>query len=883
MEDLQASPEVDSFGFCPFHTSRPVLTCQPTDPPSERDALLQTISKDVDRFTSRLPLLRRRTVPSRRSPLHAPPSDDVSGTHGNMSESSSSSGEDEYDESAARQGEEPSLDTPSKGKGKGKGKAKAKTVEYMQSRRALFGRLEVLAVAEHQRQAEARRKASGLASSSGTSGASKSSTKVSEPDSPTQPTLSPRITLSPEPDESPSAHSFSSIPPTGSSHSQSSSLQTPQLSLSTADDVLSPSRKDPITLLSPRPIPAPGMAQISRISGSLLQAETHAECIIRLIYVFCQVHTQWAYKSHFVDIIVPLYLVYSGQKGKEPWAEEQTFWALAGIMSDLGSVISADEDGLQVALDRLGRRVKWADYDLFDSLRARNLDPATPTFAYRWMTSLFTNTLPPPAVFPIWDFLFSEPPSTAINQPKLDLLVDLCVALLILLKPRLNHAGVVTRRKGGGLWGDDDTNGDEDPNSEAFVNGFNLLRNPPLHKVGGVDALLQTAHKVRQARMVAGLSGDDPDNVPSSGTSSLLSWAPSLPSLGQYAPTLPSLPTTDSLASISKASSGWTSAAKAKWWTTSQAATNNASTAATTASTSIGAVAGRFWNSMRGSDGVAEAAEFDYSDSRPSTPDMVPMSPPPKFVEPKDTIRHAQPPSKIQARRDEYEAAAALGAGSGPGSSSTKTGPVVGITEKLSNLASTLTGSPSVEKDGSRHSSYGSPSGPSGPGGPRPLLLSGSARRASNSSSTGTSGRFREPSSGMSAHDSPPSGTLSPPVSAASGRLYTSRKRESSDTSEFEGGALDTLRAGAFLASLGGRRVLKSSNMILRSSISRGLPRSFVLAGVVGLAASARMLKNAQPQTPNYPDHVPLNRAQNAVLAVGSGVMGVLDTSRGGK
>jgi ubiquinone biosynthesis protein COQ4 len=33
----------------------------------------------------------------------------------------------------------------------------------------------------------------------------------------------------------------------------------------------------------------------------------------------------------------------------------------------------------------------------------------------------------------------------------------------------------------------------------------------------------------------------------------------------------------------------------------------------------------------------------------------------------------------------------------------------------------------------------------------------------------------------------------------------------------------------------------------------------------------------------NYPDHVPLNTAQNALLAVGSGVMGVLDTTRGGK
>ncbi|RYF13814.1 MAG: hypothetical protein EOO77_14990 [Oxalobacteraceae bacterium] len=51
--------------------------------------------------------------------------------------------------------------------------------------------------------------------------------------------------------------------------------------------------------------------------------------------------------------------------------------------------------------------------------------------------------------------------------------------------------------------------------------------------------------------------------------------------------------------------------------------------------------------------------------------------------------------------------------------------------------------------------------------------------------------------------------------------------------------------------------------------------------GLAGLATSARTFKAAKDA--NYPDHVPLNMAQNALFAVGSGVMGVLDTTRGGK
>jgi hypothetical protein len=53
------------------------------------------------------------------------------------------------------------------------------------------------------------------------------------------------------------------------------------------------------------------------------------------------------------------------------------------------------------------------------------------------------------------------------------------------------------------------------------------------------------------------------------------------------------------------------------------------------------------------------------------------------------------------------------------------------------------------------------------------------------------------------------------------------------------------------------------------------------LVGRAGLSTSTRLLKEGKEQ--NYPDHVPLNTAQNALLAVGSGIMGVLDTTRGGK
>lgn len=793
--------------------------------------------------TKRLNLLRRRTAPSRRSPLHAPPTDDdPHGSHTGSPSESSSSEDSELDESTARIVEDEFSITQAKAKSRGKGKGKARAVEYLQTRRALFQRLETLAVADHQRQADVRRKASGIASSDTASRKGKGkSVDVGPAPEDTGPMLSPRITLSPEPEEQSTMQPFA-IPPTSSS--RSSSGQTPKLSLTPSDP---PTGEDAITLLSPRPIPAPGQSHFSSISGSLLQPETHAECLIRLLYVFCQAHPQWPFKTHFVDIAVPLYLVYMGPDGKEQWAEEQTFFALAGILSDLGSAISSSETELQPTLDRLARRVKWADYDLYDSLRARTLDPAAPLYTYQWITGLFTNTLPPPAIFPIWDFLFSESPSTSTNQPKLDLMLDICVALLILLKPRLNHAGVVTRRKPG-LWGDDDTNGDEGTNDDTFVNGFNLLQSPPLAKVGGVSALLETAFKVRQARRLAGLSGDDPDSAPPPSASSYLAWTPklpSMPSLAQYAPTLPS---TESIGNLSKVSAGWGSAARAKLWSTSQAATTSASSA----TSSIGAVAGRLWGSVRAQEPSADPAEYDFASSTHTSPELKATSPPPRFVEPKDTIRYNQVPPSILARRDKSD-------------QSTSTSPVAGLTEKLSSLASSLTGSPSADKIG-----HGRPSSGGAPGGPRPLILSGSARRASNSSSTSTSGRhMREGSSTTSALGNE---SLSPP-SSNQARTFPSRIRGASETSDDAGH--DIMKASIFLGAMSARR---TGGLSFMRAFTRAMPP---LASRAGLSTSARMLKEGQEQ--NYPGHVPLNTAQNALLAVGSGIMGVLDTTRGGE
>lgn len=225
-----------------------------------------------------------------------------------------------------------------------------------------------------------------------------------------EPVLSPRITLS-------ASGSRASSPPISD---DTPPLTTPQLSLSIPSVQSSPTAQSksnkapsPITLLSPKPLPTyklPFQADSPALPGSVLQPDTHAESILRILYVFVKAHPQWEYTQGFADVLIPLYMVYAIGGDGEPelqrrkkdkrqpkarpsdalptlalsssWgrhAEEETFWAFAALMGELGGVIAGppksrdwaqgtEVDGVKAALEKLGRRVRWADEELWTSL-----------------------------------------------------------------------------------------------------------------------------------------------------------------------------------------------------------------------------------------------------------------------------------------------------------------------------------------------------------------------------------------------------------------------------------------------------------------------------------------------------------------------------------
>lgn len=92
----------------------------------------------------------------------------------------------------------------------------------------------------------------------------------------------------------------------------------------------------------------------------------HCSVLLRLLYLHNAVNPAKA-SSHTASLLVPLYSAMVQEVDTEELAhvEADTFWLLESIVAELSEV---DEDGRQVWMAELGKRLAWADYDFFTEL-----------------------------------------------------------------------------------------------------------------------------------------------------------------------------------------------------------------------------------------------------------------------------------------------------------------------------------------------------------------------------------------------------------------------------------------------------------------------------------------------------------------------------------
>ncbi|PWN44151.1 RabGAP/TBC [Ceraceosorus guamensis] len=157
----------------------------------------------------------------------------------------------------------------------------------------------------------------------------------------------------------------------------------------------------------------------------------------------------------------------------------------------------SQQGGMAKALERTSVRLRWLDDGLWAALAQQGLDPQLPYYSFRWLACLLSTELALPSVLQLWDLILAESGSATQDShalgPKVEILIDMCCALLISLRGPL--LGAAEPHEGDG----DD--------SDAFSRCMSILQDLEHVDIGPVAEL---ACVFRQRRLAAPLTGDGP-------------------------------------------------------------------------------------------------------------------------------------------------------------------------------------------------------------------------------------------------------------------------------------------------------------------------------------------------------------------------------------
>lgn len=562
----------------------------------ERDHLLSVIANDVQSQAASHPYLARRSRPGKTNPLRPLKAAD-----------SRSNNDDGGDSSSSNEDADP----------KGKQARRSRLAQPLKIRRAIFERVDRLAEQERSRIKQA------ASPEKPPRNVNRPVDRSSAGSLSAEPLSSPAIMLSPS--EENEGQAQQSQPPT---------RDAGRVSLAVDTSVSNSASPDPIKLLSPHQLRSLSseLAELQiRHEQQLSIADTHLECLTRLLYVFAISDKRWTYAENLVEIARVLYVVFAsggdvesfvtrgpGSKATSPpkrgsvelpvqdarvvnqWsrhAEAETFRALSALVDDLGDVIGlAAEDvesetstprDLGWAMNSFRRRLRWADHTLHDALASISLAPTSAEYGRRWIGALFAADLRIDFVLSLWDFILSEPPANAQGSPRADVAVDIGTAMIVLLKGRLmGLPGAGRSERSQTMWSAGEA-ADVFTGAPSFSQAHAALNDYPMTRIG-VHEVLRVAWEIRQRQALAALGGSSPDAANEAagqgGISNILSRAtttirqrlpPANIDYDQIRSSLnanaASLQDSDAAAKVFKVSSNLTAAALARWNTTRQA------------------------------------------------------------------------------------------------------------------------------------------------------------------------------------------------------------------------------------------------------------------------------------------------------------------------
>lgn len=169
---------------------------------------------------------------------------------------------------------------------------------------------------------------------------------------------------------------------------------------------------------------------------------------------------------------------------------------------------TSEVGGMARTLRRLGGRLKWADDELWSALSNHGLSPSKPYYAFRWLATLLSTSLPLPSLTRIWDALLCESDASAAQSEvsssgspqrgaplggKVEFLVDILTSLL------MSHRRALLRI----LSRPDDP---EETGADVFEECLTYLQNLP---DDDITPVLEMATVLKHRRVAASLCGED--------------------------------------------------------------------------------------------------------------------------------------------------------------------------------------------------------------------------------------------------------------------------------------------------------------------------------------------------------------------------------------
>ena len=142
--------------------------------------------------------------------------------------------------------------------------------------------------------------------------------------------------------------------------------------------------------------------------------ETHADVIIRILFIYSTFFPDISYVQGMNEIIAPIYYIFSfdktyGVENNIENIEADTFWAFNSLMSQIKESFNHDKDneniGISGKIKKFKKMLKIIDIQLYQHFEAFNVEYYT--FAYRWFILFFSQEFLMIDILRLWDYLFA--------------------------------------------------------------------------------------------------------------------------------------------------------------------------------------------------------------------------------------------------------------------------------------------------------------------------------------------------------------------------------------------------------------------------------------------------------------------------------------------